>query len=197
MACLGAAWSRVEHAISARWYRDGLEAAHRIEYWHGEAFCVLGLAGSTAEAGLSPDAVFLDASLRPHHAVIRAGIPAREFEAYARDIARPFPGGAEKISHGRPAFNTTKSFAYYGGSVKVDGAWVEHDQSLLVLPDQSDRTTLLADSRTYVPGLPRQPRLDRLRPRCSRGGLAAVRELIDSSCRNTAATSLVAELDSG
>mgnify|MGYP000895616343 CR=1 FL=1 len=33
------------------------------------------------------------------------------------------PGAAEKVSHGRPAFFTTKVFAYYGGSRKVDGVY--------------------------------------------------------------------------
>lgn len=69
-----------------------------------------------------------------------------------RQIALGFPGGAAKISHGRPAFYTTKIFAYYGGSMKVDGVWVEHAQSLLVLPDRSERRALLADCRVYVPG---------------------------------------------
>ncbi|MEO6901294.1 MAG: MmcQ/YjbR family DNA-binding protein [Mycobacteriaceae bacterium] len=115
--------------------------------------------------------------------------------ARVRLLALSFPGSAEKISHGRPAFLTTKVFAYYGGSVKIDGVWVEHDQSLLVLPDQSERTALLADSRTYVPGYLGSSGwigLDLLT-----GGAAwpQVRELIDSSYRNTATTRLVAELD--
>jgi len=72
--------------------------------------------------------------------------------ARVRQIALGLPASAEKISHGRPAFHTTKIFAYYGGSVKDDGVWVEHEQSLLVLPGQSERKALLADSRMYVPG---------------------------------------------
>ena len=38
-----------------------------------------------------------------------------------RHLALGFPGGAEKVSHGRPAFFTKKVFAYYGCSVRVDG----------------------------------------------------------------------------
>jgi hypothetical protein len=38
-----------------------------------------------------------------------------------RALALAFPDAAEKVSHGHPAFFTTKVFAYYGGSVKVDG----------------------------------------------------------------------------
>ena len=40
--------------------------------------------------------------------------------ARVRTIALALPDAAEKVSHGRPAFFTTKVFAYYGGSLKVD-----------------------------------------------------------------------------
>ncbi|WP_218824453.1 MmcQ/YjbR family DNA-binding protein [Asanoa hainanensis] len=68
-----------------------------------------------------------------------------------RALALAFPDAGEKISHGRPAFFTTKVFAYYGGSVKVEGAYQQHDRSVLVLVDPDERTALLADSRCYVP----------------------------------------------
>lgn len=68
-----------------------------------------------------------------------------------RQLALAMPGAAEKVSHGRPAFFTKKVFAYYGGSLKVDGEWVEHGQSLLVLTDPDDRPALEQDERTYVP----------------------------------------------
>ncbi|SNS94342.1 YjbR protein [Asanoa hainanensis] len=68
-----------------------------------------------------------------------------------RALALAFPDATEKISHGRPAFFTTKVFAYYGGSVKVEGAYQQHDRSVLVLVDPDERTALLADSRCYVP----------------------------------------------
>ncbi|MDR7275482.1 MmcQ/YjbR family DNA-binding protein [Catenuloplanes atrovinosus] len=69
-----------------------------------------------------------------------------------REIALRFPDAAEKISHGHPAFYTTKVFAYYGGSLKIDGEWRQHHQSVLVLPDPDDRAALLSDPRCYVPG---------------------------------------------
>ncbi|MGI8578206.1 MAG: MmcQ/YjbR family DNA-binding protein [Nocardioidaceae bacterium] len=116
--------------------------------------------------------------------------------ARIRRIAHGFPGSAEKISHGRPAFYTIKIFAYYGGSVKVDGVWVEHDQSLLVLPDPSERKALLADSRVYVPGYLGSYGWVGLDLTAADAGWEQVCELIDSSYRNTAATRLVAELDS-
>lgn len=116
--------------------------------------------------------------------------------ARVRLLTGSFPGTVEKISHGRPAFFTTKVFAYYGGSVKVDGVWVEHDQSLLVLPDQSERTALLADSRAYVPGYLGSSGWIGLDLLPGEAAWQQVRELIDTSYRNTAATRLVAELDS-
>ncbi len=33
-----------------------------------------------------------------------------------REVTLTFPDAAEKVSHGIPAFYTTKVFAYYGGS---------------------------------------------------------------------------------
>lgn len=68
-----------------------------------------------------------------------------------RTLALSFPDAAEKISHGHPAFFTTKVFAYYGGSVKVDGVYRQHEQSVLVLVDPGERAALSADDRCYVP----------------------------------------------
>ena len=73
------------------------------------------------------------------------------FLGSVRTIALAFPDAAEKISHGHPAFYTTKVFAYYGGSIKVDGAWVSHPQSVVVLPDAEDLRALVEDPRCYVP----------------------------------------------
>ena len=72
--------------------------------------------------------------------------------ARVRRIALALPDAAEKVSHGRPAFYTTKVFAYYGASVKVDGEWVQHDQSVLVLLDDDERAALASDPRCFVPG---------------------------------------------
>lgn len=116
--------------------------------------------------------------------------------ARVRQIALGLPASAEKISHGRPAFHTTKIFAYYGGSVKDDGVWVEHEQSLLVLPGQSERKALLADSRMYVPGYLGSYGWIGFDLAAAEAGWGQVRELIDSSYRNTATARLVAELDS-
>ena len=111
-----------------------------------------------------------------------------------REIASVFPGSAEKISHGRPAFYTTKVFAYYGGSLKVDGDWVQHPQSLVVQPDADDRQALLEERRVFLPAY--------LAPSGWIGvdldsdtDWTEIVELIDASYRLTAPKRLVTELD--
>jgi predicted DNA-binding protein (MmcQ/YjbR family) len=42
-------------------------------------------------------------------------------------------------------------FVYYGGSLKVDGEWVQHPHSVMVQPDAGDRQALVEDLRTFVP----------------------------------------------
>lgn len=114
--------------------------------------------------------------------------------ARVREIALVFPGSEEKESHGRPAFYTRKVFAYYGGSNKVDGEWVEHSQSIVFLPDPGERPALEADARFWVPAY--------LGPSGWLGlDLGAVSdfeeaaELLEESYRITAPQGLVAELD--
>jgi predicted DNA-binding protein (MmcQ/YjbR family) len=111
-----------------------------------------------------------------------------------RSLAATFPGAGEKVSHGRPAFFTTKVFAYYGGSVRLDGGWVEHGQSVLVLPEPGDRPALLEDERVYVPaylgpsgwlGIDLDDRTEE----------SELLELLDASYRLTAPARLVARLD--
>ena len=68
-----------------------------------------------------------------------------------RDIALALPDSGEKVSHGRPAFFTKKVFAYFGGSHKAGDDWVQHEYSVMVQPDPSDRRALLQESRVYVP----------------------------------------------
>jgi len=112
-----------------------------------------------------------------------------------RAIALEFPGAAEKISHGRPAFFTKKVFAYYGGSVRRgDGDWVQHPQSLVMMLDLEERAALLDDPRSYVPAY--------LGPSgwlgfelASDANYEEIAELIESSYRNTAPARLIAGLD--
>lgn len=71
--------------------------------------------------------------------------------AQVRRIALSLPEAAEKISHGSPAFYTTKVFAYYGASVRVDGAWQQHPQAVVVQADESDRAALRELPGSFIP----------------------------------------------
>ncbi len=64
----------------------------------------------------------------------------------------PFPKPLEKVSHGRPAFFTRKVFAYYGGSQKVNGEWVQHPNSVMVLADLDGQSAMRALPHAWVPG---------------------------------------------
>jgi len=111
-----------------------------------------------------------------------------------RALALTLPDAAEKISHGHPAFFTTKIFAYYGGSVKVDGIYRQHECSVLVLLDPDEREALSAEERCYVPaylgaygwiGLDLTAETD----------WDEVKELLDASYRRTAGPRRIAALD--
>lgn len=114
--------------------------------------------------------------------------------ARIRELAAALPDTAEKVSHGRPAFHTKKVFAYYGGSRKVDGEWVQHPHSLVVQPDPGDRRALLGEGRVYLPaylgpsgwiGVDLDDRTD----------WTEIAELLDASYRLTAPKRLVTRLD--
>ena len=111
-----------------------------------------------------------------------------------RQLALAFPDAAEKISHGHPAFYTTKVFAYYGGSIKVNGQYEQHEQSLVVLADADDRLALEQDTRCYLPaylaasgwvGMDLDSGTD----------WSEIRELLEASYRLTAGKRQVARLD--
>jgi predicted DNA-binding protein (MmcQ/YjbR family) len=111
-----------------------------------------------------------------------------------RDLAHQLPGVDTKVSHGRPAFFTKKVFAYFGGSLKAAGEWVQHEHSLVVLADPADREALLEERRSYVPaylgpsgwiGIDLDESTD----------WDEIAELLDASYRLTAPTKLIAELD--
>jgi predicted DNA-binding protein (MmcQ/YjbR family) len=111
-----------------------------------------------------------------------------------RNLALALPNTAEKVSHGRPAFFTKKVFAYYGGSLKVGGDWIEHAHAVIVQPDGSDRRALLEDARTFVPaylgasgwiGIDLDDHTD----------WSEITELLDASYRLTASARDIAQLD--
>lgn len=112
-----------------------------------------------------------------------------------RELALAFPDAAEKISHGRPAFYTTKVFAYYGGAVKVAGGHQQHEQSVAVLLDPAEREALLQEERCFSPaylgpygwlGVDLDDQTD----------WDEIHELLEASYRRTAGQRRVARLDS-
>lgn len=71
--------------------------------------------------------------------------------ARVRGLALDLPEAKEKVSHGRPAFFTTKVFCYYGGSVKAAGEYVRHPHSVVVQSDSSEREALRQLPEAFVP----------------------------------------------
>ncbi len=117
------------------------------------------------------------------------------FLARVRELAHALPEAAEKVSHGRPAFFTKKVFCRYGGSLKVDGEWIQHPRSVLILPDADERQALSEDPRIFVPAY--------LGPSGWLGfdldqntDWTEVAEVLDMSFRLTAPKRAIAELDS-
>lgn len=111
-----------------------------------------------------------------------------------RELALALPDAAEKVSHGRPAFYTGKVFTWYGGSVRANGVWVQHDQSILVLTDPDERLSLEQEPRGFAPAY--------LGPRGwigvdldHRTDWVEIAELIETSYRLTAGVRRVARLE--
>lgn len=118
--------------------------------------------------------------------------------ARVRRLALALPGAQEKVSHGRPAFFTTKVFVYYGGSLKVDGEWCQHPQAVMVLLDEDERAALLEEERCFVPAyLGPSGWLGVDLPGPADPGWDEVAELLDASFRRTAPARLVSRLDAG
>lgn len=68
-----------------------------------------------------------------------------------REICLSLPDAAEKVSHGRPNWYTTKVFASFGGSLKGDHQGALLDRALIFLPDPEDALALDYDPRIHVP----------------------------------------------
>lgn len=114
--------------------------------------------------------------------------------ARVRTLALALPHAQEKVSHGRPAFFTTRVFAYFGGSLRVGAEWVQHGQSIMVKLDTDERAALLGEERCWIPGY--------LGPSGWIGididentDWTEVSEIIESSYRMTASPRLVEILD--
>jgi predicted DNA-binding protein (MmcQ/YjbR family) len=146
---------------------------------------------------VNPAGVFPRGPVRREHGAVAHPLMFDDDDPFLgrlRALAGAFPDAAEKITHGHPAFFTTKVFAYYGGSIKVDGVYQRHERSVLVLLDPVEREALLEDPRCYVPaylgasgwiGLDLSDDTD----------WDEISELLDASYRRTAGKRRVAALD--
>lgn len=71
--------------------------------------------------------------------------------ACVRAICLAYPEAAERVSHGRPNFFTTRTFCFFGGSVRTGGEWEPHDTAILIKPDPLDAEALAQDPRFFRP----------------------------------------------
>lgn len=114
--------------------------------------------------------------------------------AQVRRLALAFPDAAEKVSHGHPAFYTTKVFGYYGGSVKGGGVYQQHERSVLVRVDPDERAALLAEPHCYAPAYLAGSGWVGV-DLADGTNWAEIGELLDASYRRTAGPRRVARLD--
>ena len=117
--------------------------------------------------------------------------------AYVRlaKLCLTFPDAAEKISHGRAVFYTTKVFAVFGGTVKGDHADPLLDRALLFLPDPGERRALEQDERFHVPAYYGPAGWLALPLDSGDVDWDEVAELVEASYRQTAGVRRVARLD--
>ena len=92
------------HPEAAQWFARGLEEAIRIGYWHGQAFCVMGIAARAAWAGRVSEAVALDRAIRPHWGVLQAQLPPSYFKQYEATFPQE-DAGVHEPAHPTPAWH--------------------------------------------------------------------------------------------
>lgn len=112
-----------------------------------------------------------------------------------RDLALVLPEAQEKVSHGHPVWFTGKVFAVYGGLVKGDHSSDRYARSVLVLPEEADRSALLQDERCFLPAYYGPGGWVGLDLTAGQPDWTEVAELLDASYRRTAPARLVAALD--
>ncbi|MGV1009934.1 MAG: MmcQ/YjbR family DNA-binding protein [Dermatophilaceae bacterium] len=117
------------------------------------------------------------------------------FLARLRRVTLTFPEAKEKVSHGLPNFFTVKVFAQFGAVVKGDHDADDLAQSLVFLPDENERRSLLEDTRFFVPAYVGAYGWVGLNFRAATPDWTEVTELVDMSYRNTAPRRLVSLLD--
>lgn len=114
-----------------------------------------------------------------------------------RDVCLAFPEAQEKVSHGLPNFYTVKVFTQFGAVMKGAHDADDFAQSVVFLPDENERRSLLQDPRFFVPAYLGAYGWIGLNLRVGRPDWTEVGELVDLSYRNTAPKKLIALLDKG
>ena len=120
--------------------------------------------------------------------------------ARVREIALALPGTAEKVSHGKPVFYTTKIFTHYGWLRRHQDwqEWRAHPRTVVVLPDPAEREALLQDERCFHPaylGGAGWVAIELPAARAAQRHWDEIAELVEDSYRATAGRRLIAELD--
>lgn len=112
-----------------------------------------------------------------------------------REICGAFPDAAEKVSHGRVVWFTTKVFAGFGGAVKGDHSDPLLARALVFLPDPAEAPALEQDERIHVPAYVGIHGWRALPLENNGVDWDEVAELVESSYRQLAGVRRVARLD--
>ncbi len=115
--------------------------------------------------------------------------------ARLRATCLALPDAAEKVSHGRPNWFTTRVFAVYGGSVRGEHSHPLLARALLFLPDPGERAALERDVRFHVPAYHGPAGWLALPLDAGTVDWDEVTELVESSYRQTAGVRRVARLE--
>ncbi len=116
--------------------------------------------------------------------------------AELREICLGLPDATEVESHGRPTFRTRKIFAVYGATTKGGGSeGLRYPYSVLFLPDPAEAELLLRDERFFVPAYYGPYGWLGFDLAGGPTDWLEVRELVETSYRNTAPARSVRRLD--
>lgn len=115
--------------------------------------------------------------------------------ARLRQVCLALPDAAEKVSHGRVLWYTTKVFGVFGGKIKGNHSDPLLDRALLFLPDPGERRALEQDERFHVPAYYGPAGWMALPLDVGDVDWDEVAELVESSYRQTAGVRRVARLD--
>ncbi len=115
--------------------------------------------------------------------------------ATLRELCLAYPRAAERTSHGRPNWFTTRTFASYGAHVKGSHGDTSLARALVIKPDPDHRDLLLGDDRFVVPAYDGPSGWLALPLDAHEPDWDEVDALIEESYRQTAPAARLRELD--